>query len=328
MDTWAIDTHYQEVEIMKGLQVINENNFELFSKSIEAGLESFIPMLAFVKNSCHDFNRYKKYNPQTVYLIDYVGEDHCLYHLYSLKGDEKTLRTTLILPSSWDRRFEIIEKSLPNVKAWFLQQDQYRDFLIQVLEYGEIEYYPTLSYYIVPTIVKNGFEPQYKMYMKNDGGDHSLEKPELPLGYSYDKFNSQMLGELLSFYYDQGHGEYVIDYTKEELMELSKDDFFQASLTLIRDNGGSIRGAVMGARDDYWNDGTRVWMGNFAVSKGEHEERLAYCLLSKQLSVYSNLSPQGDIIAYLDRKYQKVFRIYEKFGFVPFEFWIDAKLKK
>ncbi len=67
----------------------------------------------------HDLIRYKQYSEKGIYLIDYIGDEYCLYHFYHLSEGDDTLRATLILPSSWEKRFEIIEKSIPNIKEWF-----------------------------------------------------------------------------------------------------------------------------------------------------------------------------------------------------------------
>jgi hypothetical protein len=313
---------------MTVLKLITQDNFDLFVKGIETGQRDFIPMLAFVKNEHHDFDRYKKFSPNAIYLIDYVGEDYCMYHLYSLKDDDRTLRTTLILPSNWDRRFEIVEKSLPNIKNWFLSNDNYDEFLIQVLEYGEVEYYPTLSYYMVPTIIKNQFVPQYKMYLKRSFDCPQLSPAVLPQGYKYLEFNDGLVNKALDFYYNQEHRDYMIDYEKNELIDLFKDEFFTKAITLIGDDKGNIVAASIGAQDTFWNNGSKMWMGNLAVSKGTHEEELAKCLMSKHLDNLSSLEPQRDIIVYLDRSCQRVFGLYESFDFIPFEFWIDARLKK
>ena len=107
---------------------ITVDNFQEFTKKIKIGQEEFIPMLPFVKTKYHTFERYKNYSDAGIFLIDDLGDDYCLYHLYHLNEGDDTLRITLVLPSCWEKRIQIVEKSLSNFIKWFLTEDSSKKF--------------------------------------------------------------------------------------------------------------------------------------------------------------------------------------------------------
>lgn len=311
-----------------GIHVIGKENFSEYIEKIEVGVREFIPMLPFIKAECHDFSRYKIFNPNAIYLIDYMDNDYCLYHLYRLKESEDTLRISLVLPSNWNRRVEIIEKSVPNLKEWFISNDKSRDFIIQILEHGEIEYYPTLSHYLIPTILKSGFVPQYKMYMKRDKNLPLPTKTLLPSEYTRVGYTEDILDEVLEFYYGGTIHNSIVDYNKEEILDLCSSRLFKDSAVFVKDKDNRIVGGLFASKDDYWSDETKIWIGNFAVLPTQQQRLIQDFLLSETIDFLRCNYSNHDIVIYMDRTYRNQIEAYERYDFAPFEFWVEAILKK
>ncbi|MDF2589303.1 MAG: hypothetical protein K0S41_3144 [Anaerocolumna sp.] len=302
-------------------ETINE-----FAEKIEYAKLNFIPMLPFVKMSFHDFDRYKHYSDKGIYLIDYIDNDYCLYHLYHLSEGDDTLRATLILPSSWEKRFDIIEKSIPNLKEWFLKEDKSNFFIIQSLEYGEIEYYPTLSHYLIPTIIQNGFNPKYRMYMKRDKHLPLVINEALPNGLQVINYTTELLTEVTNFYYHNKANEnyrYFTNCTYNEFLEMFQDEFtINNSKFITNDTGTIIAGIVIS------KDSDKVWIDNFTVTPEYDKNGLADYLLNVTLLDLTKMYPEETIYIYLNRDCNHSVLACEKNDFVPFEHWTDMILER
>jgi hypothetical protein len=308
------------------IEKITAKTITEFAEKIEKAKLKFIPMLPFVKMSFHDFDRYKHYSDKGIYLIDYIGEEYCLYHLYHLSEGDDTLRATLILPSSWEKRFEIIEKSIPNLKEWFLTEDKSNYFIIQSLEYGEIEYYPTLSHYLIPTIIQNGFEPKYRMYMKREHHLPLSKMDELSNHYQVINYTKALLPDVTNFYYHNKANEnyrYFTNCTYHEFIEMFQDEFtINNSKFITNENGTIIAGIIIS------KDSDKVWIDNFTVNKEYDNNGLAEYLLNLTLLDLTKAYPEETIYIYLNRDCNHSVLACEKNDFVPFEFWTDMILER
>lgn len=311
---------------MKNIKRITSDTINEFAEKIEYAKANFIPMLPFVKMPLHDFDRYKFYSEKGIYLIDYIEDEYCLYHFYHLSEGDDTLRATLILPSSWEKRFEIIEKSIPNIKEWFLAEDTSEKFIIQSLEYGEIEYFPTLSHYLIPTIIRNGFEPKYRMYMKRDGNVQVPQTGELEKGLSETNYSEKLLNSIIDFYYkceSTRNYRYFTNCTYDEFLEMLKEDFtINNSKFITADNGRIVSGIILS------KELGKIWIDNFTVSPEYNGRGVGDYILSKTINQLSKAYREEIIYIYLNRDCFDAITACEKNGFIPFEFWTDMILER
>ncbi len=306
---------------MKIIKRITSDTISEYADKIEYAKANFIPMLPFVKMPLHDFDRYKLYSEKGIYLIDYIGDEYCLYHLYHLSEGDDTLRATLILPSNWNKRFEIIEKSIPNIKEWFLSEDNSKRFIIQSLEYGEIEYFPTLSHYLIPTIIRNGFEPKYRMYMKRDGNIPVNQLGELGKGLSKTYYSTELLNDIIDFYFKNKSTKnyrYFTNCTYEEFSDMLKQDFTINNSRFITTNNGKVISGIIVSKDS-----GKVWIDNFTVCPEYNCSSIGEYLLSETVAQLAKIYPDESIYIYLNRDCYDAVSACEKVGFVPFEFWTD-----
>lgn len=306
---------------ISSIKSINSETFGEFAQKIEVAKENFIPMLPFVKIPVHDFDRYKDYNEKGIFLIDYIEDEYCLYHLYQINSDDDTLRPTLILPSNWDKRFEIIEKSIPNIKEWFLKENNTKKFIVQSLEYGEIEYYPTLSHYLIPTFIRNGFEPKYRMYMKREENLPFNKSEKLDKGLLMVDYSSEILNKVIDFYYNNESIQkyrYFTNCTYEELLQLLKDDFTINNSKFITDENGNVISGIIVTEDL-----GKIWIDNFSVSPEYDGSNVGYYILGEVIKNLAKTCPDETIYIYLNRDCRDAVLACEKYGFVPFEYWTD-----
>lgn len=319
-----------EVAAVQRLEIITSENFSTFAEKIEIGQKEFIPMLPFVKNEFHNFDLYKKHNGKGTYIIDHLDGGYCLYYVYHLPGDPETLRMNLILPSSWERRVEIIEESFPHVIEWFKREDISKRFLVQVLEYGELIVFPTLDQYIIPTLLKNAFQPEYKMYMRREGNAPLTLEYQLPDGLKKVEKGENLLERAIDFYYNNSFSDYLINCSKEEVYHFSvTDSLFEKTAIFIENEDSEIVAGIFSTQDDgsYIYPGS-YWMENFAVHPDYIGLDLGKYLLQEELKLLQEIYSGEDVIAYVTRDSKKAVAVYETLGFVPFEFWVDANLYK
>jgi hypothetical protein len=311
---------------MYNIKKITFDTMKEFSEKIEYGKNNFIPMLPFIKIPFHDFDRYKAYTDKGIFLIDYIDQEYCLYHLYHITPGDDTLRASLILPSSWDKRFEIVEKSICNIKEWFLKEDSSKKFIIQSLEYGEIEYYPTLSHYLIPTIIRNGFEPQYRMYMKRPAAaltDKNIQLKEgLELvGYSEDIFNG-----IIDFYYKDESAKnnmYFSNCEYNEFLEIMQLDFTIKSARFIKNTKGAIIAGIIPSIDS-----GKVWIDNFSIHPDYDKDGISEYLLGETIKQMSKTCSEDGIYIYLNRNCRNAIAACTAKDFAPFEFWVDMTLQR
>lgn len=315
---------------MQRLEIITPENFSTFAEKIEIGQNEFIPMLPFVKNELHNFELYKKHNGKGTYIVDHLDDGYCLYYVYHLPGDPETLRMNLILPSSWGRRVEIIEESFPHVIEWFRKEATSIRFLVQVLEYGELKVFPTLDQYIIPTLLKNGFQLEYKMYLRRDDNEPLTLKYQLPAGLKRVEKSENLLERAIDFYYNNSFTDYLINCSKEEVERFfATDSLFEKTAVFIENEADEIVAGIFSTHDDgsYIYPGS-YWMENFAVHPDYLELDLGKYLLQEELKLLHDIYSSEDVIAYVTRDSKKAVAIYESLDFVPFEFWVDANLYK
>jgi hypothetical protein len=311
---------------MYNIKKITFDTMEEFSQKIEYAKNNFIPMLPFIKIPFHEFDRYKSYTDKGIFLIDYLDEGYCLYHLYHITPGDDTLRASLILPSSWDGRFDIVEKSIRNLKEWFLKEDSSERFIIQSLEYGEIEYYPTLSHYLIPTIIRNGFEPRYRMYMKRTAGAFTDRKVELKVGLELVNYSENISGAIIDFYYENESAKNTMYFSNceySEFLEVIKQDFTINNAKFIKNREGAIIAGIIPSIDS-----GKVWIDNFSIHPDYDKDYINEYLLSETIQQMLKTCSEEDVYIYLNRDCRNAISACTAKGFVPFEFWVDMTLHR
>jgi hypothetical protein len=73
--------------------------------------------------------------------------------LFTTGSAPNTLMTTMTIPSSFEDRTSIVQQSIKNIIKWAKNNQFLQYFKIQVLEYGEVQVYPSLAYYLVPLLI-------------------------------------------------------------------------------------------------------------------------------------------------------------------------------
>jgi len=299
-----------------------------YADKIEYAKKHFIPMLPFVKIDYHNFDRYKTYSDKGIFLIDYIGDEYCLYHLYHLTPGDDTLRATLILPSSWEKRFEIMEKSIPNLKEWFLTEDASKKFIIQSLEYGEIEYFPTLAHYLIPTIIRNGFDPKYRMYMKRESGENASAPAvvELESDLTLINYSKEIFDQVEDFYFKNEATQnyrYFTNCTYDEFMAMFQDEFTINNARFIQDAEGNIIAGILPIKE-----ADKIWIDNFTVHPAYNNSNVGEYLLGQTITNLYEVSPNEVLVIYLNRDCFDAVNACEKNGFAAFEFWTDMILER
>lgn len=311
---------------MYNIKKITSESMDEFSQKIEYAKKNFIPMLPFIKMPFHDFDRYKSFNDKGIFLIDYLKEGYCLYHLYHLVQGDDTLRATLILPSSWEKRFDLVEESIANIKEWFIKEDTSSKFIIQSLEYGEIEYYPTLSHYLIPTIIRNGFEPKYRMYMKRQPDLTVNQVSYLEEGLKLVNYSDDILENIINFYYKNESTKnlkYLTNCTYDEFLDMLKQDFTMNNAKFIKALNGDIIAGIIPSLDS-----GKVWIDNFTVHPNYDNNEMSKYLLCETIKQLSKSYSEETIYIYLNRDCKNAISACEENGFTPFEFWVDMILER
>lgn len=300
------------------MERINNDNRQLFVDSLDRAKEDMIPMLPYVKREFHDFDQYKIAGEKSILLRDEIGQHECLYHLYHLHEGDDTLRITLLLPTSWEHRFSIVNASIPRLMEWFKSNDNSNRMIVQSLEHGEVEVFPTLSSYIVPAFIDNGFQPMYRMYMKRE------EVKEVQ-GTNDDinivDFSRKTQDEILDFYCNTKSLEnlrYFTNSTKENMIKDFASEECKRHSHLALNKKGEIVGATIVSVEDQ-----KVWIDNFSVLPDFDQTNVASLLLATTIASIDEYYDDAEIIIYLNRNCKEAIKACEDNGMVAFEFWVD-----
>ena len=310
------------------VQVITSESFGEFLTRYDAGMADFVPMLPFVENQYHNWAAYRSFSEDGVFLLDDLDGEHCIYHL--AKGPD-ALSLRLVLPSSWPKRAAIAAKSFGNLVRWFRQASPAGRLLVQVAEYAEFIANPTLSHYLIPAIIASGFDCRYMMYMRRENHLPIPDDIELPEQFERAGYGDDMLDEMIEFYGGDLPG-YFINGTAEEVRAFAQPnspayELFAKSAIFIRDAGGAIATGVFATpkHDNVIYPGA-FWIENFAVRPDCRGRGLGQFVLNELVKTLADLHPGKDSYAYVRRGRREAVGDYEAMNFVPFEFWMDARI--
>jgi hypothetical protein len=313
----------------RGLIQVTEKDMPDFLACLNKNLECFVPMLPYVEHTFHSFEMYKSFPKRGLYLLDSLSEDDsCLYHMYQLNEADSMLRATLVLPSSWDKRLDIMSQSVENLKKWLHENAAVNQFMIQCLEYGEIEYYPTLNHYLVSILLNAGFVPTYRMYMSFDletQQHFTVEHGWLSdQGLTLAPLNASDEGPLFEFYDQQmqkSQNRFIAHCTRDEFKAFLQDErslLTKTSFTL-KNREGEIVGAIIGSNDD-----GKLWLDNLMVAIENDAHKSAQCLVTASLEAFKNeMTSSRTVHVYTDRHLLFLVGVYKACSFKPFEFWVD-----
>ena len=146
---------------MSQLSQIVSGNFKRFFDKLKDGQHHFLPMIFGTWKEAQNQTAWlETYDDQFLWLFHDLGTDHCLY---AFPKQGKALWFSFVLPSDWNRRFEIFDSSLPQILSWFKAEEKYQYL------YGKMEAQdtpPTLLDGYLPSFLRNEFKTEYRMWMK------------------------------------------------------------------------------------------------------------------------------------------------------------------
>jgi len=315
------------------IKIITETTMKEFSDKIEIAERNFFPMLGYRKLSFHDrllsnhkisnktFNEKTPYMKNHWRIIDELDHnEYCLYHLFTTPGNSDLLQATLILPSSFENRRRIVSTSMDNLITWASKEINCKQLKLQVLEYGEIQLYPTMASYLISVMEDKGAAFEYPLYLKIDS-ESTIADTKLDEKYKIISGLDNDIEELIAFYEDELDDYFIVD-TKEEILEMSKTDLFKDTLITIRNQDGKIIGAAFGDKD---HEG-KMWIDNLAIHSAYNEEELGIYLIKQIVTKLRRRIVDESIYVYSFREFKTSIENYEKSGFVGFEYWTDMYL--
>lgn len=287
------------------IKTITETTMKDFSNKVEIAESNYFPMLGYRKLSFHDrILSNHKVSENTFYgkqhfmnnhwrIIDELdNNEYCLYHLFTTPGKIDLLQATMIIPSSFHNRRRIVTTSINNLITWANKETSCKQLKLQVLEYGEIQLYPTMAYYLTSVMEDKGAAFQYPLYLKIDSEttiiDTKLnEKYKVTYGFDND------IDELIKFYEEELDDYFIVD-TKEEILEMSKTELFRNSLITTRNQDDKIIGAAFGDKDD---EG-KMWIDNLAINSAYNNQELGSYLINKIVTKLRNRIVDESIYVY------------------------------
>ncbi|QUI24095.1 hypothetical protein HZI73_18140 [Vallitalea pronyensis] len=313
------------------IKIINNNNRREFSDKIIKAEKEFFPMLGYRKMAFHDriLNNHKiddagdkqraDFMTKHWQMIDYLDNgDYCLYHLFTTDSTPDVLMTTMIIPSNFERRIEIVEESIKHILQWAKEQGSFQYFKIQVLEYGEIQVYPSLAYYLVPILLRENFQPQYGIYLKTNT-KNSIAPFSLKGTYHVKKGKDNPYDAIYEFYKKTTFNAYFLADSMAEMDEIKDKAIFYDSLMTVRNNQDDIIGAIYADMDE---EG-KIWLDNLAIKDDYVNEEIGRFLIHDILGLLKRQYADRDIYVYTYRAYRKSIMDYESCDFEGFEYWVD-----
>ena len=305
---------------MSGMQVVTADRFGNFAGKLQAGQTHYLPMIfGTVKESIKQTKWLETFDDQYVWLIDELEEGNCLF---ALGKYEQALSITLMLPSDWSNRFTILESSIPNLIGWFVKRNAYQYLWAQM---GEDRFPPTLIVSALPTFLKNGFRPEYRMTMKRDGKLPIPAALSLPEGVTREKYLEKNLDEiafLISDVYAKEGVDYSFSEAKADLIGYAENELFQKSATFLRNGEGELVGGICCGINEH------PYIGEFVVSQKYQGRGLGQYLLNESIRLLAKLYPEQAISLSTCREWKRAVNLYEKYDFSPDKFWINLSLNK
>lgn len=313
------------------IKIINNCDIEEFSNKVIKAEKDYFPMLGYKKMAFHEriLNNHKvKDNEEKQRadfmtkhwrIIDYLDNgEYCLYHLFTTDGTPDILMTTMIIPSSFERRTSIVRQSIKNIIRWAKEVQSFKYFKIQVLEYGEVQIYPSLAYYLLPILISEKFQAKYGVYLKMNT-ENQIESYTLDSKYYVKKGIENDYKDLVEFYSQCDFKYYFLADSIEEMDKIKDKNIFYKSLVTVRNDNDDIVGAIFADKDE---EG-KIWLDNLAVKINYLDNEIGLFLIHEELRLLRSKYADTDIFIYSYREFKESIADYEECGFVGFEYWVD-----
>ena len=307
---------------MSCIQVVTVDSFSTFTQELKLGLDDYLPMVFGTKTeSLKKTEWMNAFDDGYYWLIDDLDPGRCSYLLRKAEGSN-ALWFSFIMPSDWKRRFDIFHGSLPGVIAWFDSVSEY-GYLYATM--GTPETPPTLLEAFLPTFLRNGFSAEYRMAMKREG---SLPVPEglpLPDGVTRQGYSEGMVDEIAALnsrVFEEEGFSFSHEDAKRYVSRCAEKDLFKRSAVFLRDQRGRLAGFV------WVEDSDGPYLGEFIVDHTHQGKGLGRYLLNEAIRFVGESYPGQDMRLGTGRELKRAVRLYEAYGFAPYDFGINLNLRK
>lgn len=307
---------------MSSIQNISERDFDAFTDRLKTGRKTYLPMiLGTSMASTKQTEWLDAFNDQYAYLIDPVSDGDCVYVLR--RADPRAaLWFSLILPSDWDRRFEILDLSLPNLIGWFRGNDSYRYLFAQL---GRDDTPPTVLEAFLPTFQRHGFNTEFRMDMHRPTGLALPDQMAVPDGVEETTYSEDMREELAVFaheVYTAAGVNYSLESARRCVWRDIEGDLFQESATFLRDGDGKLVGAI------WWSADEEPYLGEFIVDRARQGQGYGRYLLNKAIRHMTRRFPNKRIRLNTCREWARARSLCESYGFLPDRMYTNLNLPK
>lgn len=307
---------------MSHIQEINAKTFAEFTTRLEAGRKTYLPMIfGTTTESTQQTAWLDQFDDQYAYLIDTLPDGECTYVLR--RTDHRAaIWFSLIMPSNWDQRFDLLDASLPNVLAWFNEQDAYRYFYAQL---GLDNSPPTFLDAFLPSMVKYGFNTEYRMNMHRVASSPTPDALPLPKDVEEITYTDDMCDDVIQLAHEVYTAEgvnYSLENARRYVSRYVADDWFQESATFLRSEDGTLVGVI------WWGVDEEPHLGEFLVAKPYQGRGYGKYLLNKTIRHIKRRFPKKSIRLHTCREWVRARSLYETYGFVPNQFYTNLNLPK
>lgn len=299
---------------------IPSNKYEIVLEELEARREDVLPMVFGTRTAAIAETAWMEADDESHLWLRYErAERSCLL---GLRIQGSALWFSSVLPSGWDDRFEIFGEAIPQVVNWFRDQSEY-EYL-----YGKLDASDTpatvLSGYL-PALLSNGFQTEYRMWMRRPEDADRPHPISLPEGYTQDHFHDDNLdevAELVSAVYESEGVDFSLADAREEVEGVQADELFRRSAMPIREGQGQLVGVA-------WCYGwDPCYPGEICVRKDHQGAGLGRYLLNECVLQLMDAMPGTPIDMCTCREWTKAVRLYESYGFVPTDTWVYVSLSR
>ena len=307
---------------MSHIQQINTNNFAEFLKRLEAGRKHYLPMIFGTSiESTQQTTWLDQFDDQYAYLIVTLPHGECTYVLR--RADHRAaIWFSLILPSHWDQRFDLVDASIPHVLTWFNEQDTYRYFYAQL---GLDNTPPTFLESFLPSLLKHGFNTEYRMNMHRAANLPAPDPLPLPKDVEEVTYTDNMRDEVIQLAHEVYTAEgvnYSLENARRCVERDIASDWFHESATFLRTSDGSLIGAI------WWGVDEEPHLGEFLVAKPHQGKGYGKYLLNKTIRHIKRRFPQKSIRLGTCREWARARSLYETYHFVPDQLYTNLNLHK
>lgn len=313
---------YSEGKTMSNVLSLTENTFPEFTDRLQNGRKFYLPMIfGTTAESIKQTEWLDDFSDQYAFLIDHLSGGECTYVLR--RADHRAaLWFSLILPSDWDQRFDLLDASLPNLIEWFKNNDTYRYLFAQL---GLDNTPPTILDTFLPMFLRHGFNTEYRMDMHRPAGLAMPHQMPVPKGVVETEYTDEMRDELAIFAHQVYTAEgvyYSLENAQRCVWRDIEDDFFHESATFLRNDEGELVGAI------WWSADEEPYLGEFLVAKACQGRGYGRYLLNKTIRHMTRRFPKKSIRLYTCREWVQARILCETYGFLSDRMYTNLNMPK